>query len=176
MAGRKVIFAAALAALLSSGSSASNYPDPCVALTARALSFIRDRQLQKVRVALVSDPANAESAEESAQVRASFGSGVAIANIHLTLVEVPIDRIENAGDVDVIWVTRGLKNNYRRVATVANREHALSVSRDLDCVQQAYCVLGVQAEPSVKIILSASAASQAGIAFQPAFRMMVTER
>jgi hypothetical protein len=59
---------------------------------------------------------------------------------------------------------------------VTGRERMLSISSEVDCAQEGHCVLGIQAEPSVKIVLSASAAATAGFEFQPAFRMMVTER
>ena len=147
-----------------------------MALTARALGFIRDRHLSDVRIALVRDPNNSQSSEDAAEIRATLGNGLAIANMHLRLIDAPIDRLQSLNDVDVFWVTKGLKEEFGRVAAIANREHAVSVSRDLDCAELNLCVLGVQAEPSVKIILSASAASNAGVAFEPAFRMMVTER
>lgn len=176
MVRRALIFATSLAALISSTAVATNSTDPCVALTARALGFIRDRHLDNVRVALVRDPDSPQSTEEAAQIRAAFGNGIAIANMHLVLIDLPISKIEDASGVDVFWITKGLKDDYKRVVSVAKREHALSVSSDLSCAKEGICVLGVQAEPSVKIILSASAASEAGISFQPAFRMMVTER
>ena len=171
-----LILAASLVMLISTTAAATNSADSCLALTARALTFMRDRHLQNVRIALVRDPTREESAQEAEEIHASLSQGTAFADMHLTVLDISIDKIESANDIDVFWITKGMKGEYGRVASVANKQHALSVSSDLDCAQQGLCVLGVQAEPSVKIILSANAASEAGISFQPAFRMMVTER
>jgi len=151
--------------------------DQKVTLAARAFSFVRDRRSDAVRVALVRDPNNPDSVEEATQVDAAIGSGIDVGRLHLTVTDVAVDQLDRATNVDVIWLTKGLSDrDFARAAEIANRNHAVSVSSDLSCVQDELCVLGVQARPTVRIILSAAAATKAGIDFQPAFRMMVTER
>lgn len=164
-------------ALLGASSVAADNSDQSVALAARAFGFVRERNADNVRIALVRDPSNPQSAEEAQLIRETIGKGLSVGKMRLTLTDVSLDKADEISNVDVIWLTGGLsESQYRYIAQVAEREHSLSVSSNLDCVNDGWCVLGIQSKPSVKIVLNSAEALKAGLAFEPAFRMMVTEQ
>ena len=51
----------------------------------------------------------------------------------------------------------------------------MTVSTDMTCVQAGNCVMGVQSEPAVRIVVNSAAASSASVSFSTAFAMMVEE-
>ena len=171
--GSRYLIISLLALFGAPGALARNTSDD-VLLAARALGFVRDLDSRAIRVAIIQDPSSNQSVTDSNEVKAAFGRARA-AGISMTAIEVPLASIRSISNVDVIWVTRGLRD-YSRLSDLPSQNHALSISNDFGCVSKGFCVLGVQSEPTVKIVLNADAAARSGISFEPAFRMMVTER
>jgi len=52
----------------------------------------------------------------------------------------------------------------------------VTVGSDVACVEAGACVVAVEVQPKVSIYVSKAAASAAGVAFDPNFKMMITEK
>ena len=176
MATRFVAVLVYLVVLLTAVPAFADYGAQSMALVARALTFAPDYSNTRVRVALIIDPNNPTSVEEAREIVSASRNEAQLSSVHMEMINVPIAEIDGMPDADVYWITRGLRPYYKKVAAIATSRRRLSASSDLDCAAEQLCVLGVQARPSVKIVLSSAAASRCGISFQPVFRMMVTER
>jgi hypothetical protein len=63
----------------------------------------------------------------------------------------------------------------REVIEAARAQHALCVTADLAAVQAGTCTMAIQSDRRVEIFVNREAASQAGLTFATAFRIMVHE-
>jgi len=167
---------AAALALTSATAAAADMTERDLLVLVRALSFVQDMDTDMVRLAVVRDPADARSRAEAAELMSSIGDELDVANVHVFTTEVDIGDLGESPTADVMIVTAGLRPYYQQLADAAAAGRVLSVSSDMSCVQEGFCVLGVQSEPSVRLVLNARTASRNGVAFEPAFRMMVSER
>lgn len=147
-----------------------------VVFLARALSFLKSPDHENVKMVVAYDPVNAESAREATLFADSGKTGaLSLGQIKVSIKLVPVQEVAAVESVDVLVITSGMRRHQLDLARTAELKGAFSISTDLSCVQDGNCVLGVQSQPSVKIVLNSKAASRAGIVFEPAFRMMVTE-
>ncbi|MBL28736.1 MAG: hypothetical protein CMM50_14410 [Rhodospirillaceae bacterium] len=142
----------------------------------RALSFMETPKTDMLRLVVVYDPDDADSKQEADQFAAVIGDkGLKVARIQIDLSLLSIDDVEKLDGADVLVITSGLKQYQSSLAKLSEQKGAFTISGDLSCVEVGDCVLGLQSQPSVRILLNSEAASRAGVAFEPAFRMMVTE-
>lgn len=131
---------------------------------------------ETLQLVVVYDPDNLDSKQEAEQFAAVIGKdGLKVARISIGLSLLAIGDVEKLESADVLVITSGLRSYQPSLARLSERKGAFTISGDLSCVEVGDCVLGLQSRPSVKILLNSEAADRAGVAFEPAFRMMVTE-
>ncbi len=147
-------------------------------IAARSLAFMTGRSTGTLRIAIVYAPEIAASKAEADHLMAQIGSGLTAGRV--TLIPLPPAQLRIADlaalkDRDVAFVTDGLAAYHATIADAAAASHVVTVTTDLDCVTQAHCVMGVQSEPRVRVLINRAAAQRSAIEFAPGFRLLVTE-
>ena len=70
---------------------------------------------------------------------------------------------------------RGAASGDAGVFSAASSSGVMTVSTDMGCVESGNCVMGVQAAPSVRIVVNRGAADASSVSFAAAFAMMIEE-
>jgi hypothetical protein len=175
---RIVSVAAVLLAASPWGPASAEMTEKNLQIAARSLAFMTGRSIGALKVAIVYAPEIAASKAEAdhlvAQLHGNFTAG------RVTLIPLPPEQLR-VGDLDalkdrdVAFVTDGLTALHATIAAAAAAQKVVTVTTDLDCVTQAHCVMAVQSEPRVRILINRAAAQRSSIEFAPGFRLLVTE-
>ncbi len=140
----------------------------------RALGFLESAPSGGVALAVVFDPSIPESVAGKDAAMAALGGGLALGSLTLNPVEVPIGSLAGTS-AGALYVTPGMAAHFDAVASRAAAEGIVSIGAELACVEAGACVMGVETQPKVRVVVSQAAASASGIAFKSAFRMMIRE-
>ena len=90
-------------------------------------------------------------------------------------VLLPTGNLPALDNKDVAFVTDDLRQWQPAIAEAARPRHIVTVTSDTECVAAGYCVMAVQAEPRVQVLINRATAVQSSIEFAPGFRLLVTE-
>ena len=145
-----------------------------VQVAARTFGFVSGIPSGDLVIAIVHDPATAGSKAEADQLGGIIGSGLKVAKHTLTAKMVPISALDLAG-TNIAFVTSGLGSGQAAAFAAASSAKVMTVTTDFSCVDAKQCVMGVAAEPAVKIQISRSASEATGLEFSQALKLMVTE-
>ncbi len=141
----------------------------------RALGFIDNlKHSSAVRVGIVYDPANAQSAQQAAELNAAMAGGLRIGGMDLRPVMVPLDKLGGAG-VEAFLLTDGLGAAASAVARVSHARKIPCITFDLSQVRDGNCAMGVRSRPRVEVLVNRAAADATGMVLAAAFRIMITE-
>lgn len=141
-------------------------------VAARALSFMENAPVGTIRVGIVFDPSNPQSAADAAELQHLMAAGLRVG--HLTLQPVLV-RVGDIGNVQVglIFLTDGAGADGLGEAIRARRVPCITT--DLAKVREGVCAIGVRSSPRVEILVNKAAAEASGVKFSTAFRMLITE-
>lgn len=142
-------------------------------IAARALSFMTDAPSGTVRVGIVFDPNNPQSAADAAQLEQLMAGGLRVGNVTLQPIQVPIDQVAGA-QVGLFFLTEGT-GSAGRLSEVASAHKVACITTDLAQVRSGACAIGIRSGPRVEILVNRAAAESSGISFSTAFRMLITE-
>ena len=140
----------------------------------RAIGFVRLPPGGDKTFAIVYDPANSASFREAQQMQEKFGVGIASNDMTLRGRLVPASNLELLQGSSFALVTSGLQPWYRKISDLARAGHIVSFSLDRSCVEQQYCLVYINTEGRVEIVVNQSVAQESKIEFKPVFLMMVT--
>jgi hypothetical protein len=160
-------FVLVLATALGLAAPAHTATSRDAAIIARAISFVQGGPTGEVSIAVI------EGAGADAAI-AAFGAGASAGALTLKARKVAVSALASSG-AKVIFVPEGQAANQAAIASAAKSLRAITVSTDMECARSGNCVLGVAAEPRVEILVNRAAATANGVAFQPAFRVMIRE-
>lgn len=137
----------------------------------KAIGFVTGGPSGAVTMDILYDAGNADSVAHADEVAGLVAGGVG------KKVKLTGNKITSAGAASskVIFVTRGASSMYGAALDKAAANGGLTISTDTACLG-AGCVLVVQTEPSVDIMVSTAAAAKTSTEFASAFRMMITEK
>ena len=143
-------------------------------VAARTFGFVSGIPKGEVIVAIVHDPANADSKSEADELNNLMGGGLKVAKHTLKPKLVPINAIDLSG-TKVAVVTAGLSGKFSEIFAAASGANIMTISSDFAYVDSKQCVMGVAAQPAVKIQVSQAASTATGLEFSQALKMMITE-
>ena len=167
---RKTLIISTAAALLGIQPCFAQGKD--IEVAARTFKFIDGAPKGSATMGIVVDASVAESAAQGDALMSALGGG-AVAGLTIT----PKIIAPGAADgVDLIFVTNGLGAAHGDIAAAAKAQGVMTFSTDMSCVEAQNCVMGVQSEPKVQIVVSRSASSAVGLTMNQALKMMVEER
>lgn len=139
----------------------------------RALTFLESGPTGATKMGVVFDPSNAASVAEKNAVMAALGGGYNAGSITLTGAAVEASAVSGVSGVKVLYVTKGV--NYASVGAAAKAKKIITIGSDAACANSGACVMAVETEPKVEIIVNRATAAAVGAAFKAAFRMMIKE-
>ncbi len=144
-------------------------------VVARTLDFLVPRLTGRVDVAIIYAPTVATSRVRAEQTGRLIGTGLAVANVTLVAHLVPINHLEWLDGMDLALVSSGLDQATDAVFAATRSRGLLSIGAEEACVRTGRCVMWVEAEPQVTILVNTAAASQSSLSFRLVFRMMISE-
>lgn len=153
------------------GQAAAQSKDLEVA--ARTFKFIEGAPSGSATIGIVSDPSVPDSTAQADAIASALAGGKSIGSVTLTPKVIAPDGISG---VDLLFVTNGLAASHSTIGAAAKAQKLLTISTDMACVASQHCVMGVQSQPKVQIIVSRSATDATGLVLNQALKMMVEER
>lgn len=170
LAAAPMLLAGAMTLLVSGTAAAAAPSQKDLQIIGRVLGFLDPPLGGEVTVGIVSDgdPAAAQATADL------MSSGLKAGNV--TLVPKLVDTAgAAAAGVQVLLVPAPAAAGAQVVSAMAGKK-TLVVSTDPACVDAGTCVMSVQSEPSVEIVMNRAKAQETGISLGSAFRMMIKER
>ena len=147
-----------------------------IEVAARAVAFLASKPSGSQTTAVVYAPGSADSKADADAIAAILAGGVTANKVTLEAPKVvTASELSSLSGVTVVFVARGMSAHYAAVSQAAAAKKFLTVTSDLDCARGGHCVVGVQAQPSVQILISKQASQAAGQSFSSAFLMMAKE-
>lgn len=142
----------------------------------KTLPLLTTKITGTVTLAIVFDPANAESKTEAQEIKAVLdGNFQASGDIKLVGLLLPVQELGNISHHKIAIITGGLSKYYDAIGAATANTGILTMSTDLDCVRANKCILGIVSKPTVDIYYSRSAADSAKTGFSQAFTMLVKQ-
>jgi hypothetical protein len=163
--------ALASAALLAATPAMADTTAKDLQVMGRAIAFMNGAPSGAVNVGIVY---NASTEAAAHAIQALMGAGLAAGSLTLKPVLVKADDAAGA-NVDVFLVTDGMGGDGAKAGAAAKSKHKLCVTTDMAQAKSGACMMGVQSDPKVQIVVNKASAAGAGISFAAAFSMMITE-
>jgi hypothetical protein len=142
-------------------------------LLSRSLGFIENIPADGNKLVIVYDPANSHSLQQAQEIKAAIGPALKSRNRSLIPTLSKIDELSSQTNVGALFLTSGLGTE-AKVSALTKSDKIVCSTFDLLQVKNGHCLIGVQSEPKVEIIVSKSYADAIQVEFDPAFRMLIT--
>ena len=137
----------------------------------RALNFVEGASGQERTIAIVYEASDEAEANELASL---MDGGLRAGRVTLTARLVSIQNLSSLDGVDAAILVGSTSENSTAFDAASSRG-VMTVSTNMQCVENARCVMGVQSNPSVKVVVNRNAANGSSVSFTAAFAMMVEE-
>jgi hypothetical protein len=148
--------------------------DKDVQVAVRTFGFVYGMPKGDIDIDIIYDPTDAASKNDAQQLQKILADGTTFANRSVKASLVPISSI-NTAKSRLAYVTHGLQTKHEALLQKVAAEKTLTFSTDFDCVNKKKCVMGVTADPNIKIEISRAASAAAGLEFSQALKLMVRE-
>ncbi len=153
-------------------SAATDEADISVGM--KTLPLLSDAITGTTFLAIIYDPSNAASVKEADGIKSIIDRKLETPDdLKLVGTLVPVGELQKLSASKIAFLTGELGSYYNAIGTVSARNHVLTMSTDLGCVQANQCVLGITSKPHVQIYFSQGAANAAQITFGQVFMMLV---
>ncbi len=140
----------------------------------KAVSFMSGGPSGAVEMAVIFDPANADSKTHADEIIALTSGGVG-SKVKLTGKKVEVSAVSSTTS-KVLFLARGSSAAYDAAIANVKASGGITASTDMACLDAGGCVLVVKTKPSVDIFVSNKASDATGVSFAAAFAMMVTKK
>ncbi len=150
--------------------------DKGVQIAMRTLSFVVDPPSGQTDIAILYDPNVPGSVEDAHVAEASLGTGLQVGQATLRPVLVEVGELGRLSGVRFALITSGLQTHYDEIYAATRANGILSITCEMACVDAGRCVMAIESEPTVEIVVDRTASRESSIEFATAFRMMITER
>ncbi len=160
--------------LMAQAQSTAYVTDMDVQVAVRAFGFAYGMPKGDMDIEIVYDPGNAVSVASANQLDKIIGKGKVFANRTLKARMVLVSQIGSTKS-RLAYISHGLQPSYDTILAKAKNNKMLTFSTDFDCVASQTCVMGVRADPTIKIEISRAATSASELEFSQALKLMVRE-
>jgi hypothetical protein len=144
-------------------------------IIARTLGFLESASPGVVEIGIVYSPNRSASVRQAQNLQAAIGDALVAGKITLKARLIPVDQLPGVSGIGGIFITRDLGPHLDEITAAARRLHVPTISTEMGCARTAHCIVAFSSEPTVEITLNHEAASDAGVHFTQAFRMLVRE-
>jgi hypothetical protein len=160
---------------LNAGAQPAAYvTDKDIEVAVRTFSFIYGMPKGDITIEIVYDPDNSASLTEANQLKKIIGAGDEFANRLVRAKMVPLAQMGSTKS-RIAYVTHGLQPHYDVLLEKARSNKMLTFSTDFQCVGSQKCVMGVEADPGIKIEISRAATAASELEFSQALKLMIRE-
>ena len=132
---------------------------------AKAIGFIEGAPKGDIEVAVVVDGA---AGKEAADQFITLGKEEKLTGKITSPAEL------SSTSAKVVYIPSGI-SNFDAIFSAATAKKLITISNSDACIKAKKCAVSVNTDPKVDITVSKSAASQTGVAFGSAFKMMIKE-
>lgn len=169
------ICALAFGLLAAYPAGATDKLDLSVAL--KTLPLLTNKIASPATVAIIYDPANAESKSDAEEIKSIIDSGIeAPGDIKMKSQMTGTNELSKLAGSQIAFLAHGLPAaDYNEVSAAASAAGVLTICTDINCVKANKCVLGVASKPQVEVYYSPVAAEAARISFVSAFTMLAKQ-
>ena len=168
----RILTAVLLIWLATPAGRAASLPPSDIQILGKALAFLDPPLAGDAVVAIVYQAGNLDSRHDAEALAAEIGGSLRVGGAALTPEVVASTAL--AGSRFALVIT-ALGAASEAVIEAARARHALCVTADLAAVQAGTCTMAIESDRRVEIFINRAAASQAGLSFATAFRIMVHE-
>lgn len=144
-------------------------------LVTKAIGFLKTTPSGDLNVAIVYDPGNAASKSDADALNGILGAGLSEKGVNYKPVMVEASNLSAISSAGVVYVAAGMGAQQAAIGGAAKSAKVISVSSDKSCVESGNCTMYVASSPKVEIVVNKGAAEAAGVEFQSAFKMMISE-
>lgn len=142
----------------------------------RVFDFMTTPPRGRTSLAVIYDGENKASVADAQTIQEWVNSGVSSGKAELIPNLVDAHRLDMAPSFKLAIIASGTTPVLdSRILDYALKNHALTISSDMACVQTGKCVVGVTSSPRVEVIINRAVATSYRVEFSEAFRMMVRE-
>jgi len=142
----------------------------------KALPLLTNKMSGDVPMAVVYDPANADSKTDAEGIKKNVDDGIdAPGGIKLSAMLVGVGELSKLSTAKIAFLTPGLSAHFDAIGAAAAGAGVLTISTDIECVKAGKCILGVATKPSVTMYYSKAASEAAKITFSQAFTLLVKQ-
>lgn len=158
-----------------SGVAHADISDKDFKLVTKAVGFMKSGPSGDVNVLIVYDGGNAASKSDADALNGILGGGVSEKGVTYKPVMTDVSSLGSVPAGSIVYVANGMSAHQGKIGGAAKSAGALAISSDRSCVDSGACSMFVSSSPKVEIVLNKGTVEGAGIEFQAAFKMMVTE-
>jgi len=169
-AGSGALFTALFCSFVVAAPANAEFAAKDAQVMARVMGFMDQPPPASVKLGIVYDAGNQKQAEA---LMAQLGGSLAAGKFTLvpTLVKIGDVASANVNAVVLMAGTGGAAN----VAAITKSKKIPCFTGDRALVQSGACLVGINTDPKVEILLNKNLAASSGISFGAAFKMMITE-
>lgn len=161
-------------ATLSAAPAQAEVTQSDLQVIARVLSFMERPLTGLVHVGIVYEPTSPASRRDAQAASVVIGSALRVGRLELRPVIMAIDEAARA-NVDLILLTGAVGSAASSLAEISAQRRIPCFTLDLDRVRDGTCAVGLNTRSRVDIVVNRVAASNSGVVFATAFRVMITE-
>ncbi|MTJ81064.1 MAG: hypothetical protein F8N37_08605 [Telmatospirillum sp.] len=162
-----------LLTLLAAPSQATTLNELRVAV--RIFDFMIDPPRGRTPLAVIFDGQNKASQEDAVSIGNWLNSGISSEKAQFIPILVDVLHLSEVPYVRVGIVAGGASAHFERVLDYALKNHTVTISSDMGCMQSGICTVGIAGTPRVEVVINRAVAASCGVEFSEAFRLMVRE-
>lgn len=142
-------------------------------IVGHVLHFVSEQHSGAIELMIVYNGQEPNSVQEADAIAGLLKNGLTVDDLVLHPVEVDEAKLPQSTGYGAIMTAEGVQPKLVRASMA--QQHVPCVTLHPQQVQDGACLVAIRSLPSVSITLNGTAASEAGVRFATAFRMMVRE-
>lgn len=142
-------------------------------LIMRTIGFLQDPPKTEIDFVIVFDPQIPESQADAGQLKTFLGAQLKAKELTLNTKMLPVQDISKIGQYSLVFVTGGIPSYHDNIQSITSKTKSLSLSLDRGCVESRQCMIYLNSDGRVEIIMDKEAVDNAGYSFKSVFLMMV---
>jgi hypothetical protein len=141
----------------------------------RSLGFVKGTRANGSKIGIVYDPSSPNSTADAQAAMAQLGSSIKAGDRMLSPVLIKVGEVGQATDIAAYFLTSGVGSAASGVAEASKANGLPCITTDLAQVQRGNCLISINTEKKVEILINKSVLEANGIVIDEAFRMLIKE-
>lgn len=137
----------------------------------RVISFVHGMPKGNVEIVAVTD---GSTSKNDADKFVSLANGKKGAGITLSAKTVLLENFA-ASSAKIAFIPEGMNHSFDVISNTASKNKLVTISNDNACSDARKCVISISSGANIDVLVSQSAAKNAGVEFVPMFSLMTTK-